>query len=218
MSNKWQRDFHHNAEYREYIQGIAKRHIAEVPVDEIHPSVFPEFEISDQTDRTAIAILRAVEDYQGEIFDPDNAYREALIDVVGEITRQASSPAQRLYDALRVATPSPMPEVEIPNFGRLLNEVAIERVLSFGTQLAEVRDTVNTASTWGEREELSPMERCHGVAHELYQQFGATAVISSDGDVVAVDPGTCYAGRYEAHFADKIKERSIRAAKELFGK
>jgi sarcosine oxidase delta subunit len=64
------------------------------------------------------------------------------------------------------------------------------------------------ANTWAKREELTPEERCHGVAHDTYLLSLPVATIVEQ---------TEYRSMYDSHMETKIKERSVKAAKELFG-
>jgi len=92
----------------------------------------------------------------------------------------------------------------------------------------EIRQAFDIANTWASEPDLTPMERCHGVAHELYKIYGVDAKpVRWDGDkevipdiikeAYPINAGQAYAQHYESQLADQIKSRSIRSAKELFG-
>jgi Ni/Co efflux regulator RcnB len=92
----------------------------------------------------------------------------------------------------------------------------------------EIRQVFDIANTWATEPELTPMERCHGVAHDVYKLYGADAKpIRWDSDKEVIPPiiqqaypinaGQAYAQHYDTHLSDQIKSRTLRAAKDLFG-
>jgi hypothetical protein len=89
--------------------------------------------------------------------------------------------------------------------------------LSMARRDDELREVMTAAVNWGNRDDLSPMERCQGLAHELYSEWGTDTVMTADGTTVPTSPGLNYARMYEHGFAEEIKARSMRAAKDLFG-
>lgn len=75
-----------------------------------------------------------------------------------------------------------------------------------------------TAQKWATLPDLSATERCHGVAHDLYLQYGVSGGVNPDtGRSVDFNKSNDYGKKYDHNFADDIRMRSIRAAKELFG-
>lgn len=91
----------------------------------------------------------------------------------------------------------------------------------------EIRQAFDIANSWATEPDLTPMERCHGVAHDIYQLYGVDkkAFNLSDGQsyvpesmqkAYQVNAGQAYAQHYDTHLSEQIQARSIRAAKELF--
>jgi hypothetical protein len=74
------------------------------------------------------------------------------------------------------------------------------------------------AENWASKENLTPRELCHGVAHDFYKQYGKVGDVDpANGKHVDVDPSQDYSIHYDTQFGDQIAARSQRAAKELFG-
>lgn len=68
---------------------------------------------------------------------------------------------------------------------------------------------LQTAQIWAEKPGLTTAEACHGVAFDLYT--------TNNSFQHGTDTQQEYKQQYDDTFADKIKTRSIKAAKELFG-
>jgi hypothetical protein len=91
----------------------------------------------------------------------------------------------------------------------------------------EIRQVFDIANTWATEPELTPMERCHGVAHDIYKIYGVDAksitfddkpfIPDSMQKAYPINAGQAYAQHYESQLSEQIKARSIRAAKDLFG-
>jgi len=77
-----------------------------------------------------------------------------------------------------------------------------------------VVNAFDIAQRWVGLPDLTPRERVHGAVHDLYSRYGYPQ--HGEGDQV-VQPSQEYAQHYESHFAEDIKFRTIRAAKDLFG-
>jgi hypothetical protein len=73
------------------------------------------------------------------------------------------------------------------------------------------------AQKWSSTPELTPRERVHGAVRDLYDHYGETRGTDAKGRSVEVKPGRDYDKHFELHFAEDIKMRTIRAAKDLFG-
>lgn len=74
-------------------------------------------------------------------------------------------------------------------------------------QQEEVERVFAVAESWNGRADVSPPERCHGVAHDVY-------VMVSGGN----GGSQIYSKHYEDRLADQIQNRLVRSARELFGK
>jgi Ni/Co efflux regulator RcnB len=92
---------------------------------------------------------------------------------------------------------------------------------------AELRQAFDIANHWAAEPDLTPMERCHGVAHDLYKIYGVDAkefdfggtkfIPDSMRKAYDISAGQAYARHYDTHLSEQIKERKLRAAKDLFG-
>jgi hypothetical protein len=99
-----------------------------------------------------------------------------------------------------------------------LREVILEANNAADKRRAEaVLHAFDVANRWSTAPELTPRERVHGATRELYHHYGPTQARDEHGRFVHVEAGPEYDAHYEAHFAEDIKFRSIRAAKDLFG-
>jgi len=99
-----------------------------------------------------------------------------------------------------------------------LREAILEANNAADKRRAEaVLHAFDVANRWSTAPELTPRERVHGATRELYHHYGPTQARDEHGRFVHVEAGPEYDAHYEAHFAEDIKFRSIRAAKDLFG-
>jgi len=152
----------------------------------------------------------------------DKNQRERVVDVVSEIIAMgnAIAPAQRFYDAMNNSDlPKDEPKKDhLSKLDTTISDMSFTfSELSMDRQNKELREVMEAATTWGEREDITPLERCHGLAQALYSEWGTDSVLSAEGGSVPTNPGRNYAKAYDHEFADRIKDRSMRAAKELFG-
>jgi hypothetical protein len=75
---------------------------------------------------------------------------------------------------------------------------------------AQVQDQFfDVAEKWANKSNVSLAEACHGVAYDTYRLSHP-----EQPQVMALQE---YGNRFDAHYADRIQARSIRAAKDLFG-
>lgn len=72
------------------------------------------------------------------------------------------------------------------------------------------------AESWAKKPDLSPAERCHGVAWEIQKNFGDTFGVDINGSVITADVGQEYAQLYEVLNHDKIRDGLLRSAADLF--
>lgn len=77
----------------------------------------------------------------------------------------------------------------------------------------ETKAVFDAANRWGQREDLSPLERCHGTAHEVYTMDHQLTKSGQKRQQVRHD---AYVQQFEQHFMSEIENRRIRAARELF--
>lgn len=74
------------------------------------------------------------------------------------------------------------------------------------------------AQKWATLPDLTATERCHGVAHDFYLKYGVDGGVNPEnGRSVDFNRSDDYGRKYDHNFADDIRTRQIRAAKELFG-
>lgn len=92
----------------------------------------------------------------------------------------------------------------------------------------EVRQVFDIANQWATEPDLNPMERCHGVAHDIYTIYGInqrpykgpngqTRVDPAEQEAFPVNAGKAYSQHYDTHLSEQIRQNQIRAAKALFG-
>lgn len=74
---------------------------------------------------------------------------------------------------------------------------------------AQQKEYVALATVWAAREDLTPDERCHGVARDAYMKtlFAPTIVDEIE-----------YRDTFDVVMVNKIRDRTMRAGKELFGR
>ena len=173
--------------------------------------------------RIAYAALAYAQDNLVGDSDHDNplVVREQIVDVVTEIIRQGieTDPRRKYESLIPVDLPKKEPKKNhLAKLDTAMSDVHFAMAeLSMDNQNKELRKVMAAANSWGERDDITPLERCHGLAHQLYGDYGQDTVMTADSATVPTDPGRNYARAYDHEFADKIKERSMRAAKELFG-
>jgi hypothetical protein len=148
--------------------------------------------------------------------DPIQSQMGSIITIVGvpradldnvdndETVRRLREEAERVMDNVEITH---MPNVDLGAPLTYAEKQRGEAVLhAFGV-----------ANRWSTAPELTPRERVHGATRELYHHYGPTQARDEHGRFVHVEAGPEYDAHYEAHFAEDIKFRSIRAAKDLFG-
>jgi hypothetical protein len=92
----------------------------------------------------------------------------------------------------------------------------------------QIRQAFDIANQWATEPDLTPMERCHGVAHDLYALYGVDQkpinigplenyVPDSIQKAYPISAGKAYAQHYDTHLSEQIRQNQIRAAKDLFG-
>jgi len=96
---------------------------------------------------------------------------------------------------------------------QLMNEELADRRQEL--LLIEARYFHAVAETWAAKPGLTVAEACHGVAHDAY--IGRFQEFTPVQPVGAYNPSRVYSEIYTTYNADKIKDRSMRAAKDLFG-
>jgi hypothetical protein len=77
----------------------------------------------------------------------------------------------------------------------------------------ETKAVFDTANRWASREDLTPLERCHGTAHEVYVMDHPP---SKAGHKQQQARHESYMTQFDQHFLGEIEQRRIRAARELF--
>lgn len=79
-----------------------------------------------------------------------------------------------------------------------------------------VADAFAIAEKWAHKDDLRPSEISHGVAHDMFERYGALrSPVAGDG---YTNPGQDYRNHYESQLKERIESRTQRAAQELFGK
>lgn len=139
------------------------------------------------------------------------------VEIIGQVNAQQV--ADSIYERVQaVDAPKDKPNPTPSKLDQTMDDMRhVFSELSMASRDEELLETMAAASKWGEREDLNPMERCQGLAHELYSEWGTNSVLTADGTSVPTSPGRNYARVYDLEFADKISARSMRAAKDLFG-
>lgn len=112
----------------------------------------------------------------------------------------------------------------VEKFGSVYAQVREEKITpeegsrQINDTLTHVRNTqrmyvqsqfFDVAEKWANKPALTFAEACHGVAYDTYRLSHP-----EQPQVMALQE---YGNRYDAHYADRIQARSIRAAKDLFG-
>lgn len=116
--------------------------------------------------------------------------------------------------------------VQIPNVDLTAASVEhFKKLLTETSEETQARHTLATtqafdiAQKWSSGTDLTPRERVHGAVRDLHHHHhGENQPRDAEGRFVHVNPGEMYAQHYDNHFETEIKARSIRAAKDLFGK
>lgn len=79
----------------------------------------------------------------------------------------------------------------------------------------ELRHFQGIADRWGARSDVTQLEACHGAVREAYAtRFDET--IPKATPVGDFNPNRVYDTLFDMTYADQIKDRRIRTAKELF--
>lgn len=82
----------------------------------------------------------------------------------------------------------------------------------------QVNEFFDVAQKWATLPDLTATERCHGVAHDFYLKYGVDGGVDPNtGRGVDFNRSDDYGKKFDHNFADDIRARQIRAAKELFG-
>lgn len=136
---------------------------------------------------------------------PKQARRE-LVDVTAAIIEQAQvlGIEQSIYEKLRIPEPS-NDENEDTDDARV------------ATLVEEVEHFHSIAEVWAAKPDLTTLEACHGVAREAYG-VRFSGQVPQPAPVGKFNPEKVYDKVYDIQHEDQIKTRSMRSAKELFGK
>lgn len=203
--------------------------------------------ILDEADLAALAIVSELDGRGGVNLDFDDDLNEEVADTLSAIIRKAYNvPAtMNLYEQLQpVERPADLWVEKVKTFveaippgtpgdiagdiyvnmrdGKISVQEAIEQVKQASEEdrienlNEELRAYMNTAAKWAEAEGVHKEEACYGVARDAYLMRFNPAIArqepSSD-----FDPGRVFNEIFDMRFAEEIKARQIRAAKELFG-
>lgn len=91
----------------------------------------------------------------------------------------------------------------------------------------EIRQVFDIANKWGAEPDLRPMERAHGVAHDIYALYGFEAKPTKVGNnenyvwpimaqAYPISAGQAYAQHYDTNLSEQIRSNNLRLAKDLF--
>lgn len=82
----------------------------------------------------------------------------------------------------------------------------------------ELANAFDIAEKWANQPDLSKREVAHGVAYDFHRHYAKPhAVDLENGHVKMLNPAQDYQNHFNQQFEEDIKQRRIRAAKELFG-
>jgi hypothetical protein len=95
-----------------------------------------------------------------------------------------------------------------------LRQQAVDSINNHRAQKQE--QCFDIAESWATKPDLSPAERCHGVAWEIQKNFGDTFGVDINGTVITADVGQEYATLYDVVNHDKIRDGLLRSAASLF--
>lgn len=95
-----------------------------------------------------------------------------------------------------------------------LRQQAVDNINNYRLQKQE--QCFDIAESWAKKPDLSPAERCHGVAWEIQKNFGDTFGVDINGSVITADVGLEYSQLYDAVNHDKIRDGLLRSAASLF--
>jgi outer membrane biosynthesis protein TonB len=109
------------------------------------------------------------------------------------------------------AKPATKPKAKAPSLVKEVDAEAQARIAALRQE--ETKAVFDTANRWANREDLSPLERCHGTAHEVYVMDHHTA---RNGHKQQQARHESYMQQFDQRFAGEIEQRRIRAARELF--
>jgi hypothetical protein len=217
MGNVVIRDFHEDLEYRSEIEQFAKDALAKVHWRKKFSEVLPTYEIKDVAERIALAAFDGLARYHGDILKDAETYAEEYVDIVAQIVRQGLN--ENVYENMTPREPIPLEKADMGSvdpsqpmglFDNAYTRWAMNRWENVGSAFM-------AAENWAHRDGVTERERCHGVAQAVYGLTGMQKTLDRNTQDVTINPAQDYTTYYEKQFDMQIRNRSMRAAKELFG-
>jgi hypothetical protein len=134
---------------------------------------------------------------------------------LGQVLAEIGEAASNFYENIQVI---PVPRVDVVEAAEQFKWLGLESNKASEKHRAEaLRHAFEVAQKWSTGTGLTPRERVHGAVRDLYEHYGEKIGLNQEGRAVHVSPGNDYDQHFELHFAEDIKMRTIRAAKDLFG-
>jgi hypothetical protein len=180
-------------------------------------------------ENTIDAALEDIEDSSGEDIPtvPDDVANVTIANVAGLVidTRDLTPRQQELLNELAqdyndavAEDPDEFQTREDIEAGierrRLGRQLTIERINDHRFEKQE--NCFNIAESWSKKPDLSPAERCHGVAWEIQKNYGDTFGVDDHGNVFTANVGQEYAELYDIEKAPDIRDGLVRSASDLF--
>lgn len=169
----------------------------------------------DMADISANAIITELQGRSGVDIDFDPEINHEIADTLAEIIRQGMVPGYNPYEETPVVDMSRF-DLQPVEMDKPLDLFARAHV-KWGLERWEgVQGAFMAAERWSHRTDLTERERCHGVAHDVYHQTGTRVTLDRIGQDMPVDPGQDYVNFYENQFGTQIRNRTVKAAQDLF--
>jgi hypothetical protein len=191
----------------------ANTNLATQELYELAGTMFDNFEISHLP---SVNIDNEINEEEGSPFNtPEGRAAAILFSNVLSAADQAEDEAEAArYASLTPEQRQRENDEQRDHYKQMIAELHTNAEQERSKALANYFDV---AQKWATYPGLTPVERCHGVAHDLYIQYGPTDGMGADGKRVQYVRTDDYGSYYNQQLVDQIQSRSIRAAKELFG-